>query len=238
MTSKHGTKLCNSKKCCKYSRRCVDSVCKTKTLKCATKRKCKTVKRAVYKKCFAMSKRKLKHGKGHCNIRSCCKFLRTCENKLCKSKKLSCKVHTGKCHKFFNSCSKWKLSKATETKLCRSKLCCKHRKSCYKGKCSVAKLKCKRQSKCQKIIIKHFRKCGKWMKKQTKKYNCEIQKCCNYKRGCVNGKCHRKLVGCKNKRKCQKRCIMKTRKFKRCKAIGVVHRKKNDLSSNRMLYSC
>jgi len=76
------------KKCCKYSRRCVDSVCKTKTLKCATKRKCKTVKRAVYKKCFAMSKRKLKHGKGHCNIRSCCKFLRTCENKDCKSKKI------------------------------------------------------------------------------------------------------------------------------------------------------
>jgi len=226
MTRKIGKKLCKSKKCCKYLRRCVDGVCKSKTLKCKKQRKCKVVKRAIYSKCYALSKRKLKSGKGHCNIRTCCKFLRTCENNNCKSKKLSCKVHVGTCKKFFARCSKWKMGKASETKFCRYQICCKNRKSCKGGKCSVAKIKCNRKTKCQKIIIKNFRKCGKWMQKITKTKKCQVQKCCRYRRGCLNGKCSRKLLGCKSKRKCIKRCIMKVRRFKRCKKIGVHKRGK------------
>jgi len=177
MTRKIGTKLCKSKKkCCKYLRRCVDGVCKSKTLKCKKQRKCKVVKRAIYSKCYALSKRKLKSGKGHCNIRTCCKFLRTCENNNCKSKKLSCKVHVGTCKKFFARCSKWKMGKASETKFCRYQICCKNRKSCKGGKCSVAKIKCNRKNKMsKKLLLKTLENVENGCKKLQKQKNVKFK---------------------------------------------------------------
>jgi len=196
-----------------------------KTLKCNTKRKCSLIKRKFYKKCYSWGKRKFKNGKGHCNIRTCCKFLKVCQNGNCKSTKMGCKIHKGKCAKIFGRCSGWKMQKVSSRKICRAQLCCKHKKTCFKGKCSVAKLKCNRKRKCQKISIKISKKCGKWMKRTTPKKICQVQKCCRFKNRCYQGKCSKKSLGCKSKRKCVKRCVVKVKKFKRCKEVGVVRRK-------------
>jgi len=196
-----------------------------KTLKCNTKRKCSLIKRKFYKKCFAWGKRKLHKGKGHCNVRSCCKFLKVCQNGKCKSTKMGCKVHKGKCAKFFGRCSSWKMQKVSAKKLCRVQLCCQHKKTCFNGHCSVAKLSCKRNRKCQIINVKVIRKCGKMMKKISTKRICNIQKCCRHRKSCVDGKCSKVKLGCKTKRSCKKRCQVKVHRTRKCRQVGVVSKK-------------
>jgi len=61
MTKKTKHSICKFKKCCKYHKSCVNGKCKTKKVKCGSKRKCEKAKVKFFKKCGTkMIKKKCK----------------------------------------------------------------------------------------------------------------------------------------------------------------------------------